>query len=566
MDLAPLRWLTKAGALWTLLLLFACGGPPAGRIVYRGGSILTLDANNRVVEALGVEGDRIRAVGSETEVRAWAGDGARVVELNGHALLPGFIDAHGHYPGAGIYVHAVDLNSPPIGSVRNIDDLVARLQERAGEKAPGEWVVGMSYDDTLLAERRHPTREDLDRVSREHPVGVVHISGHLAAVNSLALEKLGIGPATPDPEGGRIQRDASGVPTGVLEETAMEPVMAPVLRPGLRGSLAIVEEANRRYLAAGVTTAQVGYGTQELLSLVWLSRLGLIPLRIVFWPGVELVDAVLAGKTSLPSTDPLWFRIGAAKIVSDGSIQGYTGYLREPYFVPRPGADPSERGYPRYPKSELIERVAAYRAAGYQVAIHANGDAAIDDAIDAIEAAQRGDPELDARPIIIHAQMTRPEQLDRMKTLRAIPSFFVLHVYYWGDRHRDIFLGPERAAHISPTHTALEKGVRFTLHCDTPVVPMEPLRLVWAAVNRRTTSGALLGPEERIDVNTALRAVTIDAAFQHFEEDLKGSLEVGKLADLVVLGRSPLAEPVEALADIPVLETIVGGRTAWRAP
>jgi predicted amidohydrolase YtcJ len=258
-------------------------------------------------------------------------------------------------------------------------------------------------------------------------------------------------------------------------------------------------------------------------------------------------------------------RFGAVKLIADGSIQGYTAYLREPYFVP-PGDDPAERGYPRYPKQELAARVAGYRDAGLQVAIHANGDAAIDDALDALESAQAGDPELDARPVIIHAQMTRPDQLERMKRLRVIPSFFVLHSYYWGDRHRERFLGPERAARISPTHTAQQTGVRFTLHCDTPVVPMEPLRLVWAAVNRRTTSGQELGPEERIDVTSALRAVTIDAAFQHFEEDLKGSLEPGKLADLVILARSPLAEPAEGLASIPVLETIVGGESVWSAP
>jgi predicted amidohydrolase YtcJ len=486
------------------------------------------------------------------------------VELDGRALLPGFIDAHGHYPGAGIYAHAADLNSPPIGQVRNLEDLVAQLRARAAREDAGDWVIGMGYDDTLLAEARHPTRTDLDRVSTEHPVAAVHVSGHLAAVNGSGLAALGIGRDTPDPAGGRIRRDAAGEPTGVLEETAMEAVMARVLRPGLTGSLAIVQEANRRTLAAGVTTAQVGYASEDLASLVWLSRLGVIPLRLVIWPGAEWMDEVLAGRSQLPSSDPLWVHFGAVKLVADGSIQGYTAYLREPYFVP-PGDDPTERGYPRYPKQELAERVAVYRAAGYQVAIHGNGDAAIDDILDALEAAQRGDPQLDPRPVIVHAQMARPEQLERMQRLRAIPSFFVLHTYYWGDRHRERFLGPERAARISPTRTAQRLGVRFTLHCDTPVVPIEPLRLVWAAVNRRTTSGAVLGPEERIDVVSALRAVTIDAAFQHFEEDLKGSLEPGKLADLVILARSPLAVDPAELADIAVLETIVGGESVWRA-
>jgi predicted amidohydrolase YtcJ len=547
-----------------LLALIACGGPPAGKTVYVGGPIVTVDGENRVVEALGIEGDRIGAVGSEAEVRAWAGEDARVVDLGGHALLPGFIDAHGHYPGEGIYATTADLNPPPIGDVGNIDDLVARLTARAEKVGAGDWVVGMSYDDTLLAEGRHPTRNDLDRVSSEHPVAAVHISGHLATVNTLGLAALGIDRDTPDPNGGRIQRDATGEPNGVLEETAMEDVMRPIFSPGLTGTLAMVQEANRRALAAGVTTAQSGYASEEILALRWLSMLGLIPLRLVIWPGAELMDRVLAGETTLPETDPLWVRIGAVKIVSDGSIQGYTGYLRDPYHLP-PGDDPSERGYPRYSKEELRARVASYRAAGHQVAIHANGDASIDDTLHALEAAQLGDPQIDARSVIIHAQMTTDDQLERMAKLRAIPSFFVLHTYYWGDRHRDRFLGPERADRISPTKTAQEKGVRFTIHCDSPVVPMEPLRLIWSAVNRRTTSGDVLGAGERIDVASALRATTIDAAFQHFEETDKGSLEPGKLADLVILDRSPLAPRPQALDSIRVLETIVGGESVWRA-
>ena len=194
---------------------------PTPRMVYVGGPILTLDADDRVVEALGVEGERIGAVGSEREVRAWAGSGARVIDLDGHALLPGFIDAHSHFPGSGIYSEVVDLNSPPIGEVERIDDIVARLHAKAREKATGEWVAGMGYDDTLLAEKRHPTRHDLDRVSTEHPVAILHISGHLAVANSLALKRMGFDASTPDPAGGRIRREADGrEPTGVLEESA----------------------------------------------------------------------------------------------------------------------------------------------------------------------------------------------------------------------------------------------------------------------------------------------------------------------------------------------------------
>jgi predicted amidohydrolase YtcJ len=325
-----------------------------------------------------------------------------------------------------------------------------------------------------------------------------------------------------------------------------------------------VREASRRYLAAGVTTAQNGYATQQQMKgLLRLSRLGLLPLRVILWPGQETTEALLDGRFSFTSPDPLWIRPGAAKIIGDGSIQGYTGYLSAPYHVP-PGDDPEYRGYPTIAREDLIELVSRYHAEGLQVAVHGNGDACIDDILDAFEAAQRAHPRPDTRHVVIHAQMARDDQLDRMAELGVIPSFFSLHTYYWGDRHREIFMGPERAARMSPARSALDRGLRFTIHTDTPVVPMEPLRLVWAAVNRRSSSGASIGEDQRIDPIQALRAVTIDAAYQHFEERDKGSLEPGKLADLVILDRSPLDDP-EHIDGIRVLETIVGGRTVYRA-
>jgi len=545
-----------AGAAWLLR--------PAARTVYLGGPILTVDAADRVVEALGVEGERIAAVGSREEVLAWAGGRARVVDLAGRALVPGFIDAHGHFPGSGITAVYVDLSSPPIGEVRRLDDVIERLRVRAAEKAPGEWVVGWSYDDTLLAERRHPTRADLDRASTEHPIVAWHVSGHLCALNSAALARVGLDAATPDPPGGRIRRDASGAPDGVLEETATELLRGVLPPPTLREAWAIVREATRRTLAAGVTTAQNGYAeAAQLGPLLWLSRLGLLPMRIVVWPREEVAERILAGDLDFDPPDPDRVRRGAVKLIADGSIQGYTAFLTQPYFVP-PGDDPDYRGWPRIAPAELNAQVERFHRAGWQIAVHGNGDAAIDEILDAFEAAQRAYPRDDARHILVHAQMARDDQLDRMKRLGVIPSFFVLHTYYWGDRHRDVFLGPERAARISPTRSAEERGLRFTLHADTPVVPLEPLRILWAAVNRRTTSGAELGPEQRIGVQRALRAVTADAAWQHFEEATKGSLEPGKLADLVILSRSPLDDPAH-LDRIRVLETIVAGSSVWRA-
>ena len=537
-----------SGPVYLFVLLFLACAPE--RTVYAGGPILTLDARDRIVESIGVEGDRIAVVGSRALVEEWADDDTRVVDLQGRALLPGFIDAHGHFPGAGLYAVNANLNSPPIGDVERIHQLQERLADLAATTSSGDWVVGFGYDDTLLAEKRHPTREDLDAVSSEHPIAIVHVSGHLGVLNSRALEEAGISSASPDPEGGIIRRAPDGSPNGVLEETALEPIQASLLQPSLTDTWAIVNQASDLYLASGTTTAQNGYAAGNHIGpLSWLQRLGIIPLHLVFWPGLEWAD-----EQPSPTT---------VKIVADGSIQGYTGYLSQPYHVP-PGDDPAYRGYPRFTRDDLISEVERLHAAGWQVAVHGNGDAAIDDILDAFESAQRKHPREDTRHIIIHAQMARDDQLDRMRALGVIPSFFSLHTYYWGDRHRDLFMGPERAARMSPARSAVDRGMRFTIHCDSPVVPMEPLRLVWSAVNRRSASGAEIGPDQRITPLEALRAVTIDAAYQHFEEHEKGSLEPGKLADLVVLSRSPLEDP-EHIDEIEVLETIVGGRTRYRA-
>ncbi|MGH0038314.1 MAG: amidohydrolase [Myxococcota bacterium] len=536
------------------------------RTLYVGGPILTMEDGVRQVSALAVDGERIAGVGDEAQWRKWAASNkARIVDLEGRALLPGFIDAHGHFPGTGLEVLAADLQSPPVGDLRSLDELVERLRQRAGSDSGDDWVAGFGYDDTLLAEKRHPTRHDLDRVSTERPVIVVHVSGHLASTNGAGLARLGIDRDTPDPEGGRIRRDpATGEPDGVLEETAMEAVMAEIYTPSPLEAVRMIRRAVELTLASGTTTVQAGFADAlQVRSLPWMSRLGLIPLRLVIWPNAEASDALLAGELDPPDADSEWVSVGATKLVADGSIQGYTGYLSEPYTVP-PGDDPGFRGYPRIAREELFAKVARYHDAGRQLAIHGNGDASIEDILDAIEAAQAKTPRADPRSVLIHAQMARPDQLERMRSLGIIPSFFSLHTYYWGDRHRDVFLGPERAARISPAATAARLGLRFTLHCDAPVVPHEPLRLVWAAVNRRTAGGDLLGPEQRIDAWRALQAVTIDAARQHFQDSLSGSLAPGKWADLVILDRSPLDDPAH-IDEIRVLETIVAGETRWKA-
>ncbi|NQY02878.1 MAG: amidohydrolase [Halieaceae bacterium] len=564
----------KAGAVVLLALLsglyvlFSIAtrtpAPPAHQ-VFINGNVLTMDADNRVVEAIGVRSGVIEQVGDTREIMASVGDTTEVVDLRGRTLLPGFIDAHGHFPGSGLTVIAADLNSPPIGDKLDMADVLEALAAKAATTESGEWVQGFGYDDTLLAEKRHPTRAELDAISAEHPVVAMHISGHMLVANSVALERVGISADTPDPEGGVIgRRPNSQEPNGLLEETARLGVMTQMQDIPLTAVYSMMKAAANDYAAKGVTTAQSGGVSPELgQGLSFFSRMGVIPQRLIlFAMEHDFGDALLDGSFDANDYNADRVDMQAVKIVADGSIQGYTGYLSQPYYAPYKG-DSDYRGYPAVPREALFEQVDALHAAGYQLAIHGNGDASIDDILDAFEAAQQANPADDPRMILIHAQMAREDQLARMVELGVTPSFFSAHTFYWGDRHRDIFMGPERAANMSPARSALDYKLRFSSHLDTPVTPMLPLQAVWSMVNRVSGSGDVIGPEQRIGVMQALRAVTIDAAWQVFKEDSLGSLEPGKAADLVVLSGNPLDDSM-AIRDLKVEQTLVGGVTIYR--
>ncbi|WP_372809871.1 amidohydrolase, partial [Litorivivens sp.] len=471
---------------------------------------------------------------------------------------------HGHFPGSGLTEFAADLNSPPIGDVKSIGSLQSRLSAFA-DANPDGWILGIGYDDSLLAEKRHPTREDLDAVSKDRPVYILHISGHMGVANSVALALAGIDNTTPDPEGGVIVRDSSGNATGLLKETAGTQLQTLAMDFSAIDFMEMIDSAAAEYLRVGVTTAQSGGVDSRMLSgLSLASKLRRIPQRLELWPIWQTVgEALVAGEMKLNPKPNDYLSIGAIKIIADGSIQGYTGYLSQPYFHPHHG-DEDYRGFPVVPAQQLAEQVLAAHSAGYQLAIHGNGDAAIDMILDAIEKAQQAVPREDVRHIIVHAQMARHDQLARMKNLGVTPTFFSAHTYYWGDRHRDIFMGPERAARMSPARSAQALNLRYSIHLDTPVVPMNPMLLVWSAVNRVSASGAEIGPEEKVSVSDALAATTIDAAWQIHRDHELGSLTAGKLADLVVLDRNPLTVPALALRDIEVEQTYVGGRLYYQ--
>ena len=537
--------------------------PPEHRI-FVNGVVLSMDDESRVFEAISLRGSSIEKLGSNEEIRALQASGSVVTDLQGRTLLPGFIDAHGHFPGSGLSVVAADVNSPPIGTVLTIADIQNRLGEKLVGRDAGKWLLGFGYDDTLLAENRHPTREELDAVSTEHPVYINHVSGHMGVGNSLALAAMGIDADSEDPVGGVIVRKpGSREPAGLLQETAHMPVMEHAMDLSMLEGVRVAQAASAEYVSLGVTTAQSG-GVDGALAkgMLAMSRFNLIAPRLVLFPFYHLLGEDLLDGTFDPvaqSTDKVL--IGPVKIVGDGSIQGYTGYLSEPYFVPFKG-DADYRGYPLIPRETLVEVVNKFHKAGFQLAIHGNGDASIDDILYAFEQALLETPSDDPRLIIIHAQMAREDQLQKMLELGATPSFFSAHTYYWGDRHRDIFMGPERAARMSPTRSSENIGLRYSVHLDTPVVPMNPLQLLWSTVNRVSTGGQVIGPAQRVSAMNALRAMTIDAAWQIFQEDRIGSLEPGKLADIVILSGSPLIESGD-VRELEVVETLVGGVTVY---
>ncbi|MCV6620511.1 MAG: amidohydrolase [Cellvibrionaceae bacterium] len=528
--------------------------------------ILTMNSNDEVAEAMYVKRDKIVAVGSNEEIKKLLKNPSLARDMAGKTIMPGIIDAHGHFPGSGLAAVAADLNSPPINEVKTVADALARLRAQVEKSPKGSWVYAYGYDDTQIAEQRFLTRLELDSISTEHNIYVNHISGHMGMANSMAFASVGYDKNTKDPEGGVIVRSEDGELAGLVEENAQYPLVMKALDLGLKQFYAMSRFASENYLQEGVTSAQVGLASKKFITPISaFGKLGIYPQRVVMWPDLEAARAIQAGELSVNNIESDRVKVGALKLITDGSIQGYTGFLGHPYHVPAEGKDDDYRGYPTMNKEELFASVAEFHKAGWQIALHGNGDAAIDLIIEAFREAQKAHPREDARPIIIHAQMTRDDQLDQFAELGMSPSFFNSHVYYWGDRHKALFMGPERAARMSPMAGAKARNVPFTLHLDTPIVPMTPFLAAWSAVTRETSSGDVLGPEQAISAMEALRAITIDAAWQIFAEQELGSLEAGKLADFIVLDRDPLASP-EELRNTQVIETVIGGVQRYSKP
>jgi predicted amidohydrolase YtcJ len=544
--------------------------PPTTQ-VWINGEFITANEQNATASAIAIEEDTIVAVGDRSDVQQWVEAGATTIDLKGRAVLPGFIEAHGHFPGVGLYAIFADLNAPPIGNITNIPDLLSQLaQQRDAGANP---IVGMGYDDSQMQEHRHPTRAELDSVSTDTPIYIIHISGHMGVLNSAALAAEGIDESTPEPAGGEIKRDDNAELNGLLTETAFIPLFLKLTQLSSIDQLRVTLDGVKKYAAQGYTTVQNGLANRNhIRGLRLAKKIGVVPQRVVVWPNQETTLKQLDGDIELPASDGKHFFVGARKFQADGSIQGYTGHLSQPYHIAGHGHASGYRGFAAINAATLSQQVSRVHCAGQQTAIHGNGDATIDNILTAWEQAQSQCPQKDLRHILIHAQTIRSDQLLRMAALNSSsglnvsPSYHIVHPYYWGDRHQRQFLGPDRAQRISPTAETLASGLRFSTHLDAPVVPVDSTLRLWAPVSRNTHGGDTLGPEQTVDVMQSIRAMTIDAAWQmHLDADV-GSIEVGKYADLVVLDKNPLTVPSNELRSIQIMQTVVGGVPIYSRP
>ena len=511
--------------------------------------------------SIAIKNKKIVWIGSHQDAKNFQG---KHINFGNQAVLPGFIDAHGHASYLAFATQVANIASPPVGKINNIDELKTELKNFIKDSGlqPGEWVMGLGYDDSLLKEQRHPTKDDLDEVSTEHPIYLIHVSAHLGAANSLGLSLANINSKTQDPPGGKIRRYENSLePNGVFEETAAYPLQQ-LAMSAYKDPIGSVKKAMEIYAKNGITTAQDGASSLETIRLMQAADAqNMINIDVISYPigqnGLnENLDAFSFGSYEGR------IKVGGVKLILDGSPQGKTAYLTQPYYKPPHNESQSYKGYPLIPQIDVSKLVKEYADLNIPIMAHANGDAAADMLIQAVRDAEI---ESDHRTIMIHAQTVREDQLDLMKELEIIPSYFSTHTFYWGDWHRDSVFGQDRAMRISPTNSTLERDMPFTVHNDAPVVPPDMMRLLWATTNRETRSGKILGKQQRISTYSALEAITINAAYQHFEDDIKGSIEVGKQADLVVLSEDPLSIDTKNLLQLDVVATFSRGVEVFNA-
>jgi predicted amidohydrolase YtcJ len=516
-------------------------------------------------EAIAVRGDRIQAVGKAIEIQKLKGPQTQVIDLGGHFVMPGFNDAHLHLDDAGSTKLSVDLTG-----VKSLDDLRDRVLKKVTEAKAGDWILGSGWDETLWPVKVTPTRWDLDEVSGGHPVFLVRIDGHIAAANTRALQLGSITIASRDPQGGKIDRNENGEPTGVLRETAQATVVAVIPKPTHRLRRQGLELALADLAEHGVTSAQDYSPTWENFQIYEeLENEGKLTARITEWlPFDDSVEELSKKRNSHPQSD-LMLHTGMLKGFMDGSLGSHTAVMMAPY-----ADDPANSGLARYDAAKLNAMTTERVLAGFQIGFHAIGDKGVQMALDAFAEAEKAAREAhvkapdggdDFRLRIEHAQVTTPAQIAQFKSLKVIasmqPSHLLNDMRWAQDR-----LGPKRAATSYAWLAFLNKGVTLAFGTDYPVEPVSPFRGLYAAVTRKSENGKQeYFPEQRLSIEQSIAAYTTGSAFAEFEEKEKGKIVTGMLADFIVLDRDPTASTSEKLLGTKVLRTVVGGKTVFEA-
>ena len=536
--------------------------------LYYGGDIITMDGDKPAyVEAvIERDGKIIYAGDRASAVNNFAGETVEV-DLKGKTMLPGFIDPHGHFMSAVLMVTQVNVASPPMGTVTDIPSIIEKLQafKKENDIKDGEWIVAWGYDQDLLAEQRHITKLDLDEAFPNNKVLIIHISMHGGVLNSKALEWAGVDAGYQTPAGGVVARLPGGnEPAGLLMELAYLPVFDKLPQPSEDDMMGLMKTAQMTYAGNGYTHAVEGFThIKDMNTLKRAASEKRLFIDIVSLPGFNEMDQWLNNPDYPFGVYNNRLKFQGGKFTLDGSPQGLTAYMTAPYIVPGPNGEKDWVGSTSIPRAELAKMAKTMVDNNVQINFHANGDGAIEDAIYAIE--QAGiTAEQDKRPIIVHSQFQKPEHLPKYVEIGITPSYFTNHTFYWGDVHiRNV--GREKASFISPIKAANALGIVTSNHTDFNVTLLDPFFVMWTSMKRETRSGEILGPDQRIDAYAALQNITTGPAYQFFEENRKGMIKNGMLADFVILDKNPLkVSDVDAIRDISVLETIKEGSTIYQ--
>ncbi len=538
--------------------------------IYVGGDIITIVDAQPSAEALAVKDGKILAVGKRAGIeRAHKGPDTSTVDLGSKALLPGFLDAHSHYINSLMVANQAKLYAPPAGPGKDVESIVAALKQFADERniPKGELIIGYGYDENVMPSGRLLNRDDLDKAFPDNPVRVDHVSMHGAVLNSLALKKYGISAATKTPPGGVIVRKpGTDEPYGLIMETAFLPVMEMVEPMTPEQEIAWTKAGQMLYAEAGVTTAHEGATSlAPLETMKRASDAGANIIDIIAYPFITEVDNILKEfPLSAWGKYDQRLKIGGVKVTIDGSPQGKTAVFTTPYLNGGPGGEANWTGELTFSQDMVNQMVKKVYDLQVPLNLHANGDGAIDAFLKAHEFAAADDLTKDRHVTMIHAQFTRKDQIPKYVEYKIRPSFYTLHTYYFAEAHI-ANRGKEQAMYISPMRDAIDAGLHPTNHTDFVVAPLDQMFMLWSAVNRISRAGAEIGADQRVTPIEGLKAMTIWAAEQYGEQASKGSLEPGKLADLVILDQNPLRVDPAQIKDIRVVETIKEGKTIFRA-